>query len=79
MVRLGDLLVSLPFGLFLLLSGAFITIPGANAWSKEGHEMTCLIAQVKFNPNPQAINTIEYIFGLMQVFLLNLDRKLKSK
>lgn len=40
--------LSLPLGFLLFLSSVFITVPGVIAWSKEGHEMTCQIAQVNF-------------------------------
>lgn len=46
MARLKGLTMSLPFGFMLLLCSSFITVPGVIGWSKEGHEMTCLIAQV---------------------------------
>lgn len=49
MDSLGGLWGSLPFALLLFLGAAFITAPSALAWSKEGHMMTCQIAQVKFN------------------------------
>ena len=59
MVRLGRLWMSLlPFGFLLFFSSAFIRVPGALAWSKEGHVMTCQIAQVKFKPcKPHFANT----------------------
>ena len=44
-----------PFWFVLLLCFAFMIGPGAQGWSKEGHIMTCRIAQVKlkfyFNNN----------------------------
>lgn len=36
-------------GFILFLSFAFITLPGSIAWSKEGHVMTCQIAQVNYS------------------------------
>jgi len=50
MARLKGLMLSLPFGFVLFLCSTFIIVPGVIGWSKEGHEMTCLIAQVKFKP-----------------------------
>ena len=35
-----------PFGFVLLLGFTSIIVPSAQAWSKEGHIMTCRIAQV---------------------------------
>lgn len=37
-----------PFGFVLLLGFASVVVPRAHGWSKEGHIMTCRIAQVKF-------------------------------
>jgi len=51
MDRLGGLWGSLPLAFLLLLGAAFNSAPGANAWSKEGHMITCKIAQVNFNSN----------------------------
>ena len=49
MGRIGDLCGKTEFGFLLFLSFVLITLPGALAWSKEGHMMTCKIAQVKFD------------------------------
>ncbi|XP_061363059.1 endonuclease 1 [Gastrolobium bilobum] len=50
MGRLGGLWLSLPFGFLLFLSSSFITVPTTLAWSKEGHVMTCQIAQSLLEP-----------------------------
>ncbi|XLR23511.1 hypothetical protein S83_051411 [Arachis hypogaea] len=50
MDRLGGLWGSLPLALLLLLGAAFNSAPGANAWSKEGHMITCKIAQSLLEP-----------------------------
>ncbi|WJX26550.1 Endonuclease 1 [Trifolium repens] len=50
MARFKGLMVSLPFGFLLFLCSAFIIVPGTIGWSKEGHEMTCLIAQALLKP-----------------------------
>lgn len=39
-----------PFGFVLLLGIASIIVPSAQGWSKEGHIMTCRIAQVNLLP-----------------------------
>lgn len=35
--------------LILLVGVVFLGVPGAQAWSKEGHIMTCRIAQVNLS------------------------------
>ena len=49
MGRIGGLWGKIEFGFLLFLSFSLIIVPGALAWSKEGHMMTCKIAQVRFN------------------------------
>ncbi|CAI0407298.1 unnamed protein product [Linum tenue] len=39
-----------PFGLFLFIALAVILVPGAVSWSKEGHMITCRIAQNLLKP-----------------------------
>ena len=46
MGKFGGLLKLSRFGFGLLVVSAFVMMPGAVAWSKEGHIMTCQIAQV---------------------------------
>ncbi|KAK9267924.1 hypothetical protein L1049_010361 [Liquidambar formosana] len=51
MGRIGGLLGLSPNGFVLLLGLAFILVPRAtHAWSKEGHIMTCQIAQALLEP-----------------------------
>ncbi|CAJ2648717.1 unnamed protein product [Trifolium pratense] len=50
MARFKGLMVSLPFGFLLFICSTFIIVPGVIGWSKEGHEMTCLIAQALLKP-----------------------------
>ncbi|KAL4330493.1 hypothetical protein AHAS_Ahas13G0405600 [Arachis hypogaea] len=66
MDRLGGLWGSLPLAFLLLLGAAFNSAPGANAWSKEGHMITCKIAQSLLEPEAaEAVHHLlpEYVKG----------------
>ncbi|XP_057960674.1 endonuclease 1 [Malania oleifera] len=63
---IGGLLRLSPFLFALLFSFAFVLLPRALAWSKEGHIMTCQIAQAHLEPGAaEAVRNLlpDYVDG----------------
>jgi len=75
MGRHRGLWVSLvPFGFVLFFSSALIGVPSALGWSKEGHVMTCQIAQVKFEIQFQSVKQERTSLGQHHNTILVFDK-----